>query len=184
MRPNSTNEDLRSTKTEKALHTAMFSLLKKTNFRKITIKAICEEAFISRATFYAHYIDKYDLLKNWMAKVLPRCITSDNTYEQMETIINCYIHENMGVLKNIVDDAENETLAILFEFMLSTINLSVEKGNDGEASPKNIVLSHFYAGGMISYLSWQVKNNFPSAVLPMNRYLYEMIHELQAWQSK
>lgn len=38
-------------------------LLKIKPISKITIKEICEEADINRATFYAHYKDQYDLLQ-------------------------------------------------------------------------------------------------------------------------
>ncbi|SHO43200.1 TetR/AcrR family transcriptional regulator [Anaerocolumna xylanovorans] len=38
-------------------------LLKTKPIAKITIKEICEEADINRATFYAHYQDQYDLLQ-------------------------------------------------------------------------------------------------------------------------
>lgn len=37
-------------------------LLKQKPISKITIKEICDEADINRATFYAHYVDQYDLL--------------------------------------------------------------------------------------------------------------------------
>lgn len=184
MSSNIVNEDLRNIKTEKALHAAMFSLLEKLNFRKITVKGICEQALISRATFYAHFLDKYDLLNHWVIELWPKDFDSNDSYEQMERLLNRHIHENMTVLKNLVEDADDETLDILFNFMRSHMNLHAEKGNNGEMDPKNIVLSHFYAGGMISYLLWQVKHKFPPDVPPINRHIYELILELQAWHTK
>lgn len=176
------NEDLRSIKTRKALYDAIFSLLKSLSFKKITIKEICEEAFISRATFYAHYVDKYDLLKHWLPELWPKEFDRTAPYERLERIINQHISENMVILRNLVQDADDETFDILFEFMLSIIDLSVEKGKV-ENYPKNIVLSNFYAGGLLSYLMWQINNKFPSDVPTMNRYLYEIILELQDWRS-
>jgi len=41
---------------------SFIKLLKKKPISKITIKEICEEADVNRATFYAHYLDQYDLL--------------------------------------------------------------------------------------------------------------------------
>jgi len=44
---------------------AVLKLLNRRNFEKITVNDICEEALVSRATFYAHFNDKYDLFKYW-----------------------------------------------------------------------------------------------------------------------
>ena len=41
---------------------SFITLLKKKPISKITIKEICDVADVNRATFYAHYMDQYDLL--------------------------------------------------------------------------------------------------------------------------
>lgn len=178
------NKDRRGIKTEKALYAAMFSLLRKLSFKKITIKKVCEEASISRAAFYSHFIDKYDLLEYWLAELWPENFNGKDTYEHIEKVVNTHLNENMKVLENLIYDADNETIGILFDFILKAMHPDFEKDNSGDICPKNIVLSSFYAGGMISYLLWQVKNKFPSDVPPMSRDLYEIINELRDWQSK
>lgn len=57
----SAKEDLRIIKTRHNIENAFISLLEKAPFEKITVKQILEEALISKGTFYAHYLDKYDL---------------------------------------------------------------------------------------------------------------------------
>jgi AcrR family transcriptional regulator len=42
---------------------AFIDLLKNKRFGKITVKEIIENADINRSTFYAYYLDKYDLLE-------------------------------------------------------------------------------------------------------------------------
>ncbi len=49
--------DRRISKTEQAIQEAFFQLLKNVPADKITIKQLCQEANISRGTFYAHYED-------------------------------------------------------------------------------------------------------------------------------
>lgn len=175
-------KDLRSIKTEKALDIAMSSLLERHNFKKITVKDICEEAMVSRASFYAHFLDKYDFLKSWLALLKPENISRDEPYERMERILNQCIHRNEKVIKNLVCDADNETLEILFDFILSASNLIIEKSSSGKTDPKFVVLSNFYVGGIINYLLWQIKNKFPSDIPPMNIYLYEIIEKFQEWK--
>jgi AcrR family transcriptional regulator len=41
---------------------SFIKLLKQRPISKITIKEICDDADVNRATFYAHYSDQYDLL--------------------------------------------------------------------------------------------------------------------------
>lgn len=54
--------DRRVKYTRMVIRQSFVKLLKQKPISKITIKEICEEADINRATFYAHYLDQYDLL--------------------------------------------------------------------------------------------------------------------------
>lgn len=48
--------------TEKNMEYVMLELMKHTEFDKITVKKICEKANVNRSTFYAHFLDIYDML--------------------------------------------------------------------------------------------------------------------------
>lgn len=176
-------DDLRSMKTEKALNIAMSSLLKSRNFGKITVSDICEEALISRATFYAHYIDKYDLLKDWLICLKPYKICKDTPFELAEKTINEFVHNNQAIIKNLLSNANDETLGVLFDSILAIFDFNVEKRINGKANPKYVVLSSFYVGGMLHYLMWHVENKFPSDAVPMNKYLYEVMEWFQEYTS-
>lgn len=49
-------------KTHRALQEIIFDLLKKYSVEKITVQLVCDTANINRSTFYAHYLDVYDLI--------------------------------------------------------------------------------------------------------------------------
>jgi AcrR family transcriptional regulator len=55
--------DRRIKYTKMVLKQGLVELLKQKSINKITVKEICEKADINRATFYSHYLDQYDLLK-------------------------------------------------------------------------------------------------------------------------
>ncbi|MCE5002386.1 TetR/AcrR family transcriptional regulator [Staphylococcus pseudoxylosus] len=55
-------KNLRVTHTKQSLINAFFSLVDKKIFEKITIADITKGAKVNRATFYAHFEDKYDLI--------------------------------------------------------------------------------------------------------------------------
>ena len=53
--------DLRIEKTEKGIRNAFIELRSSKPLEKITIKELCEHAYINKSTFYSHYKDIYDL---------------------------------------------------------------------------------------------------------------------------
>ena len=57
-------------RTDKAILQAMVSLLKKKSFEKITVQDILEETPVTRATFYAHYRDKYEVVEKMLDQFL------------------------------------------------------------------------------------------------------------------
>ena len=54
--------DPRVQRTRLLLHDALHRLLSQTSFESISVQDVAEEATVNRATFYAHYTDKYELL--------------------------------------------------------------------------------------------------------------------------
>lgn len=173
-------EDLRVVKTQKSLLAAMSLLLERRGFKGITVNDICEEAQISRTTFYAHYVDKFDLLKHWLMHFNLEDLSKKDTYEQLEESVNKFVHNHTDIIKHLVYDADNETLDLLFDFLNYT--LMTEKNET--LNPKYVVLSNFYIGGMLNYITWQVKNNFPPEVTTMNVYLYELIKKVRELESE
>lgn len=65
-------KDLRFQRTKKSIIAAMTKLLEKKNFDQITVKDICEKAYISRSGFYLHYKDKYDLVESYQKEMLEK----------------------------------------------------------------------------------------------------------------
>ena len=63
-------EDRRVKYTKMVLKESLIDLLSKKDISCITIKQICEEADINRATFYTHYSDQFDLLRQIEAEFL------------------------------------------------------------------------------------------------------------------
>lgn len=57
------NTDLRSIRTRKFIFDSFIELLEKKEFNSIKISDITTGAMINRATFYRHFLDKYDLLE-------------------------------------------------------------------------------------------------------------------------
>ncbi len=69
---------------EKALAESLRELMQRMLFEKITIKQICDNTGVIRATFYNHFEDKYDCL-NW---IIRHDLVEDNTLQEE--------HDNYG----------------------------------------------------------------------------------------
>lgn len=175
-------KDFRTKKTAMALSHAMISLLEKLSFKKITVRDICDAARISRAAFYVHFTDKYDFLEWWIMTVwLESIVNTEDSYEVKEQKVNEFVSKNKKIIKNLFIDADRWTLEALSNSLYFILHVTNNKGTEGIANPKYIILSNFYISGMISYVKWQVSNDFPENVTMMNEQLFEVIKTFQEW---
>lgn len=62
--------DLREKKTKRSINNAFLQIRSKKPLKKITVKELCELAEISKATFYLHYKDIYDLSDTLQQQVI------------------------------------------------------------------------------------------------------------------
>lgn len=180
----SKKEDLRVVKTHKALINAMFSLLCRRNFNDITINDLCSEALVSRATFYTHFNDKYDLFKYFLRELRKNIVKDVFNYEDLERDINQFVNPNKNIIRNILKEANSETLALVRDFMSSIITLAIKRNTSNETGLNHVVLFNFIIGGLVNHLTWMVDNDFPPGINMMNPYLYKMLQALTAWDAE
>ncbi len=97
MRPTKdSNVDPRTLRTRKLLQQALLDLLKIREFDEISVQDIAEAATINRATFYAHYADKFELIE---------CVIASRFDE--------FLSSRAGEFDSTCDSAlENVTLAV------------------------------------------------------------------------
>ena len=75
--------DLREKKTRRALANAFLTLRAKKPLEKITVKQLTELAEISKATFYLHYRDVYDLSEQMQSDIIEKVLAGINSPELM-----------------------------------------------------------------------------------------------------
>lgn len=71
MQNSNTKDDLRVQRTRKMLEDAMIELTVEKGFSSLTVRDITDRARVNRSTFYRHYLDKYDLLTQYMTTLSP-----------------------------------------------------------------------------------------------------------------
>lgn len=109
----SDRDDRRVKYTKMVLKESFIKLLEKKDISQISIKEICEDADINRATFYAHYSDQYDLIRkienelldniNAHLTELDQIINNMNAVLLAEKIFE-YIKENARLCKLLLSE--------------------------------------------------------------------------------
>lgn len=73
---NEPKKDPRIVRTRQLLKTALVELIHENGYEKIKVRDITERAMLNRATFYLHYRDKFDLLRQSSEEILDGLIAS------------------------------------------------------------------------------------------------------------
>lgn len=71
----STRIDRRVVRTRQLLRAALLALIRERGFDVLTEQEIADRATLNRATFYLHYVDKYDLLRQVITETLDELAT-------------------------------------------------------------------------------------------------------------
>jgi AcrR family transcriptional regulator len=159
MRGTVSNSDIRVLKTRDALSCALRRLLETHRFSKITIYEICETACISRATFYTHFLDKYDLLRFWLTKLREGFTDIFNTYgsESTSEMISAYLRDNTKLLTNLLREPDDELTRLLTDFFADTFGAHQWDGVFGGSYTEQTVLSMFCAGGFVGLIFYYIR---------------------------
>lgn len=164
-------KDLRVQRTYILLKNALFNLLAKKPFEEIKVNDICNDAMIHRTTFYHHFQDKYELLEFCIHDLEQELIekihkdsytTTREFYTNLITSLLEYISEKKTVFKNVLKhNSENSLTEVFMNTCVHHITFILEK-EESQGINHNLdvhVMSHFYAGGLISTLIWWISSN-------------------------
>lgn len=165
-------KDLRFVRTNQMLCDAFIELLSKKKFEDITVNELCEKALIRRATFYTHFLDKYDFFayfvrhtKNIFVSTYPLAQSGGGMKEfslHMFRQIVHFLSEHMAMVQNamssnafsILLDLLGEEIRVSFLDELSKIQESTHSQSllSSEILPE--VAAAYYSGGIIQILRY------------------------------
>lgn len=175
--------DLRIRRTHKLLWEALMALMAEREFETISVKEICDRAMVHRTTFYKHYEDKYDLLTRGMqhthevllaelelvgkdASSYAQFFAHVATHERFYRVILC----GNGV-GNLQTRLQNH-----FAESITTEMQRLEKGGQRFSVPLSL-LAQFYAGAILSSLTWWFAQDLSSSPEEMGRYVRSLLGE-------
>ncbi len=162
--------DLRIIKTKKNIYQSLEELMRESPFEEIKVSDLCEKALINRSTFYSHYNDKYELLKeyiddlkNSLALELERNKKIKNTkeyYMEMIHLLLNHIESKKDVYLSIMIHNKNSVLMdIVYDVINRDIMKQIKEANLPNTIPSDI-LSKFYLGGVFNVCTqWLIQKN-------------------------
>lgn len=114
--------DPRVLRTRRLLQDAFASLIQEKDFESITVRDIAERATVNRATFYAHFVDKYEILE---ARLMESFMTIINGRISGHEVLNeetiqsiflgiCEFHKSLSTMCK----RRNPSLVSVFEIQI------------------------------------------------------------------
>ncbi len=114
--------DLREKKTKRSITTAFLALRSRKALERITVKELSALAEISKATFYLHYKDIYDLSEQLQNEVIQNifnsiahpeyCLTDNKTFTEE---LFCSFHSEQSLIETLFSGTQNAILPMQIE---------------------------------------------------------------------
>jgi AcrR family transcriptional regulator len=178
--------DRRVQRTRQLLHDALIDLILEKGYDKITIQDIIDRANVGRSTFYAHYLDKQDLLESGLQRLreeLGQNLAGHEADEGAEWMLfpSLALFRHTGqhhhlframiggtgieVVVETIDEALTAHAQALFD------QLVAERGQP--SVPRRIMVTYM-VGALLALLTWWLDNDMPYSPEQMDQMLQQL----------
>lgn len=177
--------DIRTIRTREKLRNSLEHLLKEKEYEKISISNITDDSLINRVTFYTHYQDKDELLKDLIDNFANKCCLSvhEALEEKKEDIstpeqfFSAYIMslidyciKNDSLVKNLSKAKDGMMLAYLGKAISNAIYPLTQKNAQNRIKHAYTFSSTFFIAGYIEI----VLNWLNDPIMPKDLFYYEI----------
>ena len=179
----SEKDDRRVRYTKMALKASFIKLLGEKDISKITIKEICEDADINRATFYAHYSDQYDLMHRIESELLDNVNSylskytqkdSDNETMEMVEKIFVYIKDNAQLCKLLLSERGDLNFQKKIMMLAYEKNLVFFSGKDAVSRDEYEYVYSYTITGCVGVIQKWLDEDMPQSA----RFMAELLVKL------
>jgi len=167
------NVDRRVQRTRQLLHQALIALVLEKGYDKITVQNIIDRANLGRSTFYAHYLDKEDLLESGLGKLrqdLGQHLAGENGVEGSEWSLlpSLALFRHVGKHHHLykamiggkgIDVVEKTIEDALIAHAQTHLEQLVATG--GQPSVPPLVIVTYLVGALQALLTWWLDNDMP-----------------------
>ena len=182
-------EDLRIIRTRKLLSATLLDMMEESSIEKISVIDLCKRAMVNRATFYAHFEDKYHLLSFALEEL------KDSIYENFTKEVPAaspkelfrkllimaveYLSDKHNHVARIVEHNRNEKVVhTLTDSLAQSIRYQLSKFKASHPSAVPVQMTAMcYAGALVSLLIWLLDNPAMLRDKEIEKYLDALIDE-------
>ncbi|MPN25038.1 hypothetical protein SDC9_172445 [bioreactor metagenome] len=152
---------------------------------KISVKALCNAADVHRSTFYAHYMDQYDLLRQITDEVLTN-ITSyldEQDYDTKHPLSAQKLDRILQYAKNHADVfkallSENSDIVIQRELMgfINAVSFPINIDESSENNKKKEYIVLFIINGCVSVLNKWMQDGMQEPTYGLSEFLLQILY--------
>lgn len=159
--------DRRTKKTKQHLREALASLIQETDFESITVQDITNRADINRATFYAHYRDKYDFAEKITEEILQgfeKVMNSNASVYELNLSIFKHIEQHTIFYKTIFSrKGSSKSLMKLLDIIHTAIDnrRSLKYTDDKEQIVPADIINSFIASAYLGVIKNWLDREMP-----------------------
>jgi len=176
-------QDIRVTKTHKALAESLMNLLEKKAFQKITVNDICQNAMVSRSTFYLHFEDKYQLFLFCLQtenEQLKEVAKEKGPRELLHSVLVAVKEREKAYRNLLMADIDMELLRMFqAQFYIFFLEMIAESEAQGAEFPGPIpMLARYYASGLAGIMLWWIESGFAYSIEEMVVCIYNLLSDI------
>lgn len=169
-------ENRRIRMTKRMIKEALLELLEQRDLVNISVTAICEAADVHRSTFYKHYRDQADLLRDLEQDYLDRVPTPAKELGQLDeeellletTAFFDYVKDNERTFRILFGESTSSDFTTRLIDLLCTKYADPSKGDDVAS-----YYAHLYiANGTVGILRKWINSGFPVSSREMAKMMY------------
>lgn len=166
-------------KTKNQILTSFNQLISRYSFENITVAMICDRANVSRATFYRHFKDKYDVMNTNYVKVLNEAIDPKICHNFKEIYYHLFQvgQKELSFLKNAFETlGANSFHRFIHDYSYNTA-LEITKQNRygiGFSEEERLQMDLFCHGCSFIYEKW-ITGNYSLSCQQASEALYNIM---------
>lgn len=183
-------EDLRVVRTRKLLCSTLMDMMEEESLEKISVIDLCNKAMVNRATFYAHFEDKYHLLSIALEELKDEIYASFSS----DIVVSCpkemfrklahmaleFVTSKKNHVANILCYNRNEkVISTIKDSLTSSVRYQIGKfkGSFPEKVPISLV-SMCFSSALVDISIWYIDNPDKYSLAEFTTYIDEMINEI------
>lgn len=163
--PSDANPDRRVLRTREALRHALMALMGERGWDEIDVQSLCERANVGRSTFYQHYPNKEELLKQslgglreWLMSSVETQKPSGESLRFLPGLLG-HVHEHREVFRSLVGRRSGQYVQERFrEMLVELVHANTAGGDRGWLGSAR---THYLAGALFELMVWWLASNRP-----------------------